>query len=469
MPPRQASSTRHLPPLRRALRGAALAALALAALGALAAPARTATPGPAGPPPRVLEATVKGAITGGTAEYVEAALGRARSGGFAALVLTLDTPGGQLDATREIVQAMLASEVPTLVWVGPAGARAGSAGVFLTLAADVAAMHPTSNIGAAHPVTGAGRDVEQEAGKEMAKKVENDTAAFARSVAEARGRNAEWAEKAVRESVSVTAGEAVKLKVVDLTAADVPALLAAADGRTIRAGDAARTLHLAGAAVEPFEPTIRQRLLGFLADPNVMAILMLVGMLGIGIEFYHPGAIVPGVAGGFCLFLAFVAMRVIPVNVGAVLLILAGVGLLVAEAYVTAHGLAGLAGAACVLLGTLFFVDTSAPGQWFDPSMVAISPWVVWPTPVALALVLGFMGWKVARARREPLQLGAPGLVGRSGEALSDVGPGGGEVFVHGEYWKARSAEPIPQGAQVRVVGVEGLVVTVVAEPRPNG
>jgi membrane-bound serine protease (ClpP class) len=415
----------------------------------------------------VLAATVKGPITGGTVEYLGAALARARGGGFAALVITLDTPGGQLDATREIVQAMLASDVPILVWVGPAGARAGSAGVFLTLAADVAAMHPTSNIGAAHPVTGAGRDVAEEAGKDMARKVENDTAAFARSVAAARGRNAEWAEKAVRESVAVTAEEAVRLKVVDLTAPDLPSLLAQAEGR--RAGAAGKPLHLAGAAIEEQRPSVRQLLLGFLADPNVMAVLMLVGMLGIGIEFYHPGAILPGVAGGFCMFLSFLAMRVIPVNLGAVLLLLAGVGLMIAEAYVTAHGLAGLAGAACVVLGTLFFVDASAPGDWFDPSMLSVSPWVVWPTPLALVLLLGFMAWKVARSRRRPLELGAPGLVGALGEALSDIDPAAGEAFVHGEYWQARSAGPIGRGARVRVVGVEGLVVTVVAEPAATG
>ena len=199
-------------------------------------PPATLRPAAATLPPRVLAAKVDGPITGGTAEYLGAALARARAGGFAALLVTLDTPGGQLDATREIVRAMLASEVPTVVWVGPAGARAGSAGVFLTLAADVAAMHPTSNIGAAHPVTGAGRDVAEEAGKDMAKKVENDTAAFARSVAGARGRNADWAEKAVRESVSVTAEEAVRLKVVDLTAPDVPALLALLEGRRVGTG-----------------------------------------------------------------------------------------------------------------------------------------------------------------------------------------------------------------------------------------
>jgi membrane-bound serine protease (ClpP class) len=174
--------------------------------------------------------------------------------------------------------------------------------------------------------------------------------------------------------------------------------------------------------------------------------------------------VVPGVVGIFCMLLAFLGMRVIPVNVGAVLLIVAGVGLLVAEAYLTTHGIAGLGGAASIVLGTLFFIDKSSPDYQFDPAAFALSPWIVWPTPVALAVVLGFMAWKVASSRRSPLRIGEPALVGALGEALSEVGPAGGEVFVHGEYWQGRSPSPIPKGASVRVVAVQGLVVTVVAE-----
>jgi membrane-bound serine protease (ClpP class) len=298
----------------------------------------------------------------------------------------------------------------------------------------------------------------------MAKKVENDTAAFARSIAKANGRNAEWAEKAVRESVSVTADEAVKLKVVDFTAPDLRAVLEKADGRTVESPSGKRTFRGKDAVIEPYEKTIRQQVLSFLADPNVVALLFTLGTLGIAIEFYHPGMVVPGVVGAFCMLLAFLAMRVIPVNVGAVLLILAGVGLLVAEAYVTVHGLAGLGGAAAIVLGTLFFIDKSSPDYQFDPGAFSISPWVVWPTPIALSLLLGFMAWKVTSARRGPLKIGAPALVGAAGEALSEVGPAGGEVFVHGEYWHGRSESPIPKGARVRVAAVEGLVVTVVAD-----
>jgi membrane-bound serine protease (ClpP class) len=445
--------------VRSVRRGLAVAALVLAALAAGAPPAGD------GAAPRVLGMEVKAPITTGTAEYLAAALRKARDERFDAVVMTLDTPGGALDATREIVQALLASEVPTIVWVGPAGAHAASAGAFVTMAAHVAAMHPASNIGAAHPVTIGGRDVESEGGKDMAKKVENDTAAFVRSIAAERGRNADWAERAVRESVSATGEEAVKLKVVDFVALDLPAALDLADGRRVHVGSVSKVLHTKGAAIVAYEQTIRQRLLSFLADPNVVALLMLLGTLGIAIEFYHPGMIFPGAAGAFCLLLAFLAMRVIPVNVGAVLLIVAGVGLLVAEGYLATHGIAGIGGAACVVIGTLFFVDRSSPDYHFDPATFSVSPWVVWPTPAALVLVLGFMAWKVARARRSPLQLGAGGLLGAEGVTLTDVGPASGEAFVHGEYWQARSAASIPKGSRVRVVGVDGLTVVVAPAP----
>jgi membrane-bound serine protease (ClpP class) len=444
----------------RALARPILVLLALLAGLALAGPAPE---GGSASAPRVLVLEVNGPITGGTAEFVQAGLQKAKADGYDAIAITLDTPGGMLDATREIVRALLGSEVPVVVWVGPAAAQAASAGTFLTMAASVAAMHPTSNIGAAHPVTGSGKDVAAEAGKDMAKKVENDTAAFSRSIAEARGRNAEWAEKAVRESVSVVAAEAVKLRVVDYVAKDLGEALALADGRKVKTGAGERVFRGKGAVLVPLEPTVRQQLLMLIANPNVVAILMLLGTLGIAIEFYHPGGIVPGAAGAFFLFVAFLGMRVIPVNVGAVVLILAGVGLLVAEAYVTAHGLAGLGGAACIVLGTLFFIDKASPDYHFDPGAFTLSPWVVWPTPIALAAILGFMAYKVAGARRLPLQLGAPALVGAEGHALSDVGPGGGEAFVHGEYWKARSAESIPKGARLRVTAVDGLTVIVVA------
>jgi len=443
-------------------RAAALAAAALAAAAPLAAPAPE--PAPAAPP-RVLALEITGPITGGTAEYVVAGLGRAKAEGFDAVAIRLDTPGGMLDATREIVRAMLGSDVPVVVWVGPAAAQAASAGTLVTMAGNVAAMHPTSNIGAAHPVTGAGKDVADEAGKDMARKVENDTAAFARSIAEARRRNAQWAEDAVRKSVSIVAADAVKQGVVDFTASDLAEALAKADGRKVKTAGGEKVLRTRGAALTPLEKTVRQEVLSLISNPNVLALLMLLGMLGIAIEFYHPGGIFPGAAGALLLFLGLLGSRVIPVNAGAVILILVGVALLVAEGYVTAHGLAGVGGAICVVLGTLFFIDRSSPDYHFDPGALSISPWIVWPTPIALAAILGFMAWKIAGSRRRPLQLGEGGLVGSEGHALSEVGRAGGEVFVHGEYWQARSEAAIPKGARVRVAAVDGLTVTVVAVP----
>ncbi len=451
-------------PARRAVRLALVAGLAAAgAIGALrsgaAEPSRS----------RVLLLDVKAPITTGTAEYVESGLARAKLEGYSAVAIALDTPGGHLEATRDIVQRMLASDVPVVVWVGPGGARAGSAGVFITLAADVAAMHPASVIGAAHPVAGGGEDVEKQAGKEMARKVENDTAAFARSIAVARGRNADWAEKAVRESISATADEALKLKVVDVVAPDMAAALAFAEGRTFTRSGSTHVIHARDAQVERGEMTVRQRTLAFLSDPNVIAILMMLGTLGIALEFYHPGGIVPGALGAFFLLLAFLSMKVIPVNVGALVLILAGVALLVAEGYMTTHGIAGLAGVALLGIGTLFFIDRSSAEYRFDPAHLTLSPWVVWPTPLALAAILGFVGWKVARTRQEKLQVGAPGMVGEVGEARSDIGPDTGEAFVHGELWAARSPQPIARGMAIRVREVRGLVLHVEVAPDQRG
>jgi len=437
----------------------AAAAAALSGSGGAIEPAR----------PRVLLLEVKAPITTGTAEYVEAGLARAKAEGFQAVAIALDTPGGHLEATREIVQRMLASDVPIVVWVGPAGARAGSAGVFITLASDVAAMHPASNIGAAHPVLGGGEDVEKQAGKEMARKIENDTAAFARSIAAARGRNADWAEKAVRESVSATAEEARTLRVIDVVAPDLQSALAFAEGRTASRTTGAQIIRARDATLTPADMTVRQRTLAFLSDPNVIAILMMLGTLGLALEFYHPGGIVPGALGAFFLLLAFLSMKVIPVNVGALVLILAGVALLVVEGFVTTHGIAGLAGAALLAIGALFFIDKSSAEYRFDPALLSLSPWVVWPTPIALAGLLGFVGWKVARARREKLRLGAPGMIGEVGQATSDVGPDAGEVFVHGELWAARASQPVARGEAVRVREVRGLVLHVEAAPNRRG
>ena len=424
-------------------------------------------PAPKAPPAHWLELELRQPITVATEAYVDAAFARARETQADGILVELDTPGGSLEATRAIVQEFLASELPIVVYVSPAGARAGSAGVFITLAANLAAMDPTSNIGAAHPVSSSGKDIAEEAGKDLAKKIENDTAAFARGLAKTRGRNEDWAEKAVRESVSVTAGEALSLHVVDLVEKSVPDLLAAADGRKVETAKGPRVLHTRGALLVPFAMSLRQRLLSLLADPNLAALLLLLGMMGVGFEFYHPGALYPGAVGALCLLLGLLATEAIPVNVGAVILILAGAALLITEAFVTVHGAAGLGGAICLLLGSLLFVNKSSPDYQFDPAAWKLSPLVVWPIPIALALIMFFVATQVARSRRRPLVAGVPGLIGARAEALSDITGDGGMIFLHGEYWQARSMEPVPKGAAVKVVSVTGLVAQVVFEKRP--
>jgi membrane-bound serine protease (ClpP class) len=214
--------------------------------------------------------------------------------------------------------------------------------------------------------------------------------------------------------------------------------------------------------------TVRQRTLSFLADPNIAALLLLVGMLGLALELYNPGSILPGAIGALCLFLSFVAMRVIPVNAGAVILLVVGAGLLIAEAWLPTQGIAAIGGAACLVIGTLLFIDRDTPDYHFDPEAFRMSPIVVWPTPIVLAGIVAFIGWKVVGSRRARLVTGAQGLLGESGEALGDVGPDGGTVFVHGEYWKARSEVPIARGARIRVAAVDGLMLTVVPETQPQ-
>jgi len=247
------------------------------------------------------------------------------------------------------------------------------------------------------------------------------------------------------------------------------AALSFAEGRAYTRSGSAQVIHARDAQPERSEMTIRQRTLAFLSDPNVIAILMMLGTLGIALEFYHPGGIVPGALGAFFLLLAFLSMKVIPVNVGALVLILAGVALMVVEGYVTTHGIAGLAGVALLAIGTLFFIDRSSAEYRFDPALLTLSPWVVWPTPLALAAILGFVGWKVARTRQEKLRVGAPGMLGEVGEATSDIGPDAGEAFVHGELWAARSVHPIARGTAIRVREVRGLVLHVEAAPGRHG
>lgn len=425
------------------MRAAGLA-VALGILACGAPGARAETPG------SVLKIVLGGAITPATSEFVDDALAAAQARGSAALLIELDTPGGLLPSTREIVKRLLDAPLPVIVYVAPSGAGAGSAGVFITMAAHVAAMAPGTNIGAAHPVGGQGQEIPGV----MGEKVESFTASFAEAIAERRGRNVEWAVKAVRESASVTAEEAARLHVVDFVARDVAEVLATASGRTVEIGGAKRTLALAGATLDPLEMRLALRILALIADPNIAYLLMMAGMLGLYIEITTPGFGFPGVLGAICLVLALTALHVLSVNYGALALVLLGLGLLVAEAFSPSFGLLGGGGVVAFLLGSLFLFDSDELGYGVARSLVL-------QAGLAFALALLALSVLVMRAQRRPVRMGREGLIGERGVALSALDPRG-RVRVHGEQWAARTAgEAVPEGADVEVVAVEGLVVIV--------
>jgi membrane-bound serine protease (ClpP class) len=428
----------------------ALAALLLIVAGGLGT-----TPVAAAPAVSVLE--IEGVISPVTLRLVGAAIDRAQAEGSEALIIQLDTPGGLERSMRAIAQRLLKAEVPVVVYVAPTGARAASAGVFITMAAHVAAMAPATNIGAAHPVAlGGGAD------KESLKKIENDAAAFIRTVALERGRNAEWAEKAVRQSVAITEREAVRLNVVDLVAESIPDLLQKIEGRSVRTAKGKITLQTRAATVKPIEIGFRDRVLNIITDPNVAYILMMVGMIGVIAELYNPGAIFPGVIGGISLILAFFAFQSLPLNYAGLLLILLGIGLMVAEIKIVSHGVLGVGGVIALLLGSLMLFE--APEVGFR-----VSWWVLLPTVGATAGTFLIVIAAGVRALGRPQLLGASGLVGQMGVARSRLAPEG-QVTVQGEIWRAvADGGPVDEGVPVRVVDVQGLTLRVVKADNPGG
>lgn len=398
---------------------------------------------------------VRGGIDPGVADYVVEGLRDAEAAGAPAVVIRLDTPGGLLESAREIVAAELAAEVPVIVWVGPSGARAASAGVFLTLGAHVAAMAPGTTIGAAHPVVLGG---EQPDGP-MAEKMVSDAAAWARAVATQRGRDADWAEQAVRESVSVTDDEALELGLIDLAVADLPALLDAADGLTVLTAAGPVTLDTADAALREVPMDLRQRVVHVLGDPNVLYALMLVGMLGIYVELSNPGLVLPGVLGAVALIAAGVGLSILPFNAGGLLLVLLGLALLIAEVFVVSSGALALGGVVSVVLGGLLLFDVAG----FD---LSVDPWVLGLVGVVGAALAVLVAVLVARAQRRPPLGGAEGLVGEAGEVL-EGGHEHGRVRVAGETWWADWRGDLRPGERVRVTGVHGLHLDV--EPQGGG
>ena len=401
-----------------------------------------------------------GTVDAGSAAYLAGCVEQAELAGYDALLVRIDTPGGSLESTRDIVRAFLGAEVPVLVWIGPSGARAGSAGVFLTLASHVAGMAPGTNIGAAHPVVGpTGQDPEEAGGKAMVEKVLNDTVAFAESIATQRGRNAAWAVEAVRDSASITADRAVEIDVVDVMASTEDGFLAAIDGRRIELPGGESVLRTAGARVAEIEPTTRQRLVHWLSNPSIAYLLFVIGGLGLAIELANPGMIVPGLLGAVCLILAMVAFSALPVEAGAIALLLVGIGLIVSEIFV-ASGLLGAVGVILLALGGILLVDR-VDFEWFVEPSFGISLRVLIPTVLVLGGGALYLMLRAGQTRNAPQRAGDVGMIGEKGRVLDDVGPDGGEVFVHGERWRAISARPIAPGTTVVVRKVDGLTVTV--------
>jgi membrane-bound serine protease (ClpP class) len=392
---------------------------------------------------------LEGVISPVTLRLVGIAIDRAQAERAQALVIQLDTPGGLERSMRAIVQRMMNAEVPIIVFVAPTGARAASAGVFITMAAHVAAMAPATNIGAASPVAMGGS-----ADKTMMKKVENDSAAFIRTVAVERGRNADWAEKAVRQAVAITEREAVKLKVIDLVADSIPDLLEKVDGRTIKLSKSTVTLATKGAPLRPIEIGFRDRFLNVITDPNVAYVLMMLGMLGLFFELSNPGVILPGVIGGISLILAFFAFQSLPINYAGLLLILFGIVLLVAEIKIVSHGVLAIGGMISMALGSLMLFD--APEVGFR-----VSWWVIGPTVAATAGLFLFVVAAGVRALGRPPATGAEGLVGKLATVRERLAPEG-QVLVLGEIWRAvADGEPLEPGVQVRIVAVDGLTLRV--------
>jgi len=441
-------------------RRVALAAL-LAPLLLAAAPTPTTTPAPAATPARgeVLLLVVDGMINLATADYLKAGITAAAEQGAAAVVVQLDTPGGLLESTKLIVKDLLGAPVPVIVYVAPSGAGAGSAGVFITMAANIAAMAPGTNIGAAHPVTDQGENI----GSDMREKVENFTASLGRTIAQQRGRNVEWAEKAVRDSVSITEREAVQLKVVDFVADNLDDLLAKAHGRTVDVRGRKVVLNTRDAPVARQDMSVRQRVLDLLAHPNIAYLLMMAGLLGLYVEFTNPGVVFPGVAGAICLLLAMAVLQVLPINYTGLALIGLGVAMLVAEAFLPTFGVIGVGGLVAFVLGSLFLFDTPDSTMRVDRSVIA-------GASLTLGVYALIVAWLVVRTQRQPSRVGAEGMRGKIGEVRRVVVAGRRDnVFVHGEYWDAETDEPLAIGDRVEVVGVDGLRMRVRRHPAKEG
>ncbi len=443
--------------------------------------------------PVVVVLDVDGAISPGSADYVVRGLKSAAGEHAALVVLKMDTPGGLDTSMRQIIKQIIASPVPVAAYVAPDGARAASAGTYILYASHIAAMAPATNLGAATPVAigigapggepqnpgqpaespgkgdaqkegGTGKDKSKGAnppmlappaqGSAMEHKAVNDASAYIRSLAQMRGRNAEWAEQAVRQAVSLSASEALKLNVIDLIAPDLPALLKQLDGRRVNVLGVERTLQLKGARIVALEPDWRSRLLTVIADPSIAYLLMLAGIFGIFFELSNPGFVLPGVIGAISLLLALFAFQVMPINYAGALLILLGISFMTAEVFMPSFGILGFGGIAAFVLGSVMLIDTGTPG--YD------IPWAV-IAPVALfsALFVFFAARMALKAHRRPVTSGSEEMIGFEGRVVEVLDGANGLAQVHGETWRVRCSRPLLRGQKVRVLRMDGLVLEV--------
>ena len=419
--------------MKRALLLALFLAVALSSGGQAAAASQ----------PRVLAVHFEADVNPVTQSWLNDRIGQAERGRYDAVVIVLDTPGGLSESMRKIVKRELAAKVPVIVYVSPPGARAASAGVWIGQAADILAMAPGTNIGSSTPINGNGQDIQ----KDLRRKVVNDAAASLRSLAKSHGRNARWADRAVREASNLTDQEALRQNVIDLVAPTLPALLDRIDGqKTVPRG---LRLHTAGAAIDDARPGFFTRLLSTLIDPNIISLLFLAGLAGIGFEIFHPGVVLPGALGAVALVTALFGFSILPVTWSGLALILLGIGLLVIDAHVVTHGALTVAGLVSLAVGMLMlFHDAPSPYETSVPLVLSIT--------LGLGLFWAFAIAKAVQVRRRPATVGPQTIVGEEGVVRRN-----GLVFVNGELWQARSEAPLAAGEHVEVVGREGLVLDV--------